>query len=290
LVLNDSRVIPGRLYGIKPTGARIAITLIGKSESDARLWRCLARPGKRLKPGTTVEIDPDLAVNFIKRLEGPEWLVELESKSSVMAALERAGRAPLPPYIRRKDTDPREPDLQRYQTVYARHPGAVAAPTAGLHFTAELLDQLKQRGVSVTTVTLHVGWGSFAPIRKEKAQDHTIEPEFFRVGEDTARMVRETKRSGGRVIAVGTTSVRALESACKDGEIGPAEGETVLYILPGYTFRVVDAMLTNFHLPRSSLIILVAAFAGRELILDAYREAAEMKYRFYSYGDAMLIC
>jgi len=290
LVLNDTRVISGRLYGKKSTGARIEITLIGGADENDRTWRCLAKPAKRLKPGTKVQVDDDLTVRFISRQEGPVWLVEIESKASVFTALERAGHAPLPPYIRRKEVGPREADIGRYQTVYARDPGAVAAPTAGLHFTAELLDELKRRGVSVATVTLHVGWGSFAPIREEKVEDHKVESEFFRVSEDAARSVKETKLAGGRVVAVGTTSVRALESAYRDGEVKSMEGSADLFILPGYKFRVVDALLTNFHLPQSSLIMLAAAFAGREFILDAYREAIKMEYRFYSYGDAMLIC
>jgi len=290
LVLNDSRVIPVRLYAKKAGGGRrVEITLIEKTDKSENRWRCLMKHAKRLKAGTMLEIKDEFRLKVLDRLPDGSTLVELEAATGVMAALERAGRAPLPPYIHRTETDPREPDLERYQTVYARCPGAIAAPTAGLHFTDELLDEIKKRGIRTAPVTLHVGWGSFAPVREKNAENHKVAPEYFSINDDTAEAIRETRRLGGRVVAVGTTTARAMESAWKDGQVCAGSGWTELFIVPGHAFHSFDVLLTNFHLPRSSLIMLVAAFAGMEFILDAYREAVDMKYRFYSYGDAMLI-
>ena len=288
LVLNDTRVLPVRLYGIKSTGARIEFTLV-ENRRDFVEWRCLAKPGRRLEPGLTIPVGAGAAIKVVEKLEDGSWIVEIVA-DDVMEALHGAGRAPLPPYIKRSMEDPRDEDIERYQTVYADLPGAVAAPTAGLHFTPKMLEEINKMGHETAKVTLHVGWGSFAPVREDVAEDHLVEPEFFVVGPETVEAVMKTKESGGRVVAVGTTSVRALESACGDGHIKPTSGTTDLYILPGYEFKAVDAMITNFHLPRSSLIMLVAAFAGTDTVLEAYREAVDMNYRFYSYGDSMLIC
>jgi len=289
LVINDTRVIPARLYGDKSTGASVEFTLIREIDSNKNLWRCLARPGKRLKTGDKITVGEDLSVIPRSKAADGSWVVEISCRAGAMEALEKWGRAPLPPYIKRTRSDPASVDRERYQTVYARRPGAVAAPTAGLHFTEAMLENLKQNGINTATVTLHVGWGSFAPVREERAEDHRLEEEYFEVPEDTAEAVTRTRSSGGRVIAVGTTTVRALESAWEGGGVKPKQGATDLYILPGYEFKAVDAMITNFHLPRSSLLMLAAAFAGREFILNAYNHAVEKRYRFYSYGDAMLI-
>lgn len=289
LVLNDTRVIPARLYGKKSTGASIEFTLIEEVDSDKNLWRCLAKPGKRLKVDQKITVGEDLSLIPRAKAENGSWTVEISTTGDLMEALEKWGRAPLPPYIKRKHSDPAAPDRERYQTVYARYPGAVAAPTAGLHFTGQVLEKLRENGVNISNVTLHVGWGSFAPVREERAENHRLGKEYFTVPEDTAEAVTRTKSSGGRVIAVGTTTVRALESARETGRVKPKQGHTDLFILPGYEFKTIDAMITNFHLPRSSLLMLVAAFAGREFILNAYRQAVEKGYRFYSYGDAMLI-
>lgn len=288
LVINDTRVIPARLYVKKSTGARIEVTLIEKFGGGDSVWRCLAKPGRRLRAGEEFEADAGIKIRPIEKFDDGSWKIEIIT-DDVFSALDKAGRAPLPPYIRRSADESREADIERYQTVYAREPGAVAAPTAGLHFTPELLGKLHDKGVKSTRVTLHVGWGSFAPVREKTAEEHRVAPEYIFVGEDAAKAIDATRNAGGRVIAVGTTSVRAVETAWREGTLMPMTGATDLYIIPGYNFNVVDALITNFHLPKSSLIMLAAAFAGTESILDAYREAVEMKYRFYSYGDAMLI-
>ncbi len=288
-VINDTKVIPARLYAKKSTGADIEFTLVEEVDSDKNLWRCLAKPGKRLKVDDEIRVGEELSLIARSKSEDGSWLVEISTESNLMKALEKWGHAPLPPYIKRNRSDPASPDRERYQTVYARHPGAVAAPTAGLHFTDEMLEKLREKAVNISKITLHVGWGSFAPVREERAEDHKLEKEHFRVPEDTAEAVNETVNSGGRIVAVGTTTVRALESAWEGDRLKPKQGATDLYILPGYEFKIVDAMITNFHLPRSSLLMLVAAFAGTEFIMEAYRRAIEKRYRFYSYGDAMLI-
>lgn len=287
LVLNDSRVIPARLFGRVEEGSLVELLFL--RELTPSCWEALVRPGKRCRTGITLSVGDGQAVARVveSKPEGRR-LIEVEG-IPVRTLLERHGLPPLPPYIGRH-AKPGAEDWERYQTVYARPEGSVAAPTAGLHFTEELLDKLRARGVEVRHLTLHVGPGTFRPIRRARIEEHRMEAEPVEIPEETAVGVNRAKREGRRVVAVGTTTTRALESAADDsGEVRPLSGEADLFIVPGHRFRVVDALLTNFHLPRSSLLVLVSAFAGRELILDAYRHAVETGYRFYSYGDAMLI-
>jgi len=286
LVANDTKVFPARLMGRKEgTGGEVELLLLHRIGNGT--WEALARPSRRLREGTAVIIGSGALRAVVEGPGGKGCLrVRLESDGDVDAAVDAVGLTPLPPYIRR---GPEEGDRDRYQTVYARNRGAAAAPTAGLHFTPGLLGALAGRGVSFATVTLHVGIGTFRPLTEEDAQGERLHREFCVVGEETVRAVRETRLKGARVVAVGTTTVRALETASLDGDIRPFEGWTDLFIRPPYEFRTTDALITNFHLPRSSLLMLASAFAGRERLLDAYREAVEMGYRFYSYGDAMFI-
>lgn len=293
LVTNRSRVLPARLLGRRSGGGKAEILLVRRKGSA--LWEAMVRPGRRLPSGAVVEIAPDFQVQVEDppeprpdTLPGPMRLVRLlASDGDSDSALERHGHMPLPPYIRRPD---RPDDRERYQTVYAREPGSVAAPTAGLHFTASLFEHLARRGIQHTELLLHVGPGTFRPVEAQDVRQHRVDPEFFSLPEKTAATVTQARREGRRVIGVGTTTTRALESAVTpDGDLRAGDGETPLVIAPGHTFRVVDALLTNFHLPRSSLLLLVSAFAGRERILAAYQEAVRSKYRFYSYGDATLL-
>jgi S-adenosylmethionine:tRNA ribosyltransferase-isomerase len=285
LALNDTRVIPARLFGVAPTGGRVELLLLEQVEGD--LWRAIGRPGRRLRPGCEVSFGGGRLTARVREIEEDEGirLVELEHEGELLELLETIGEPPLPPYI---DRDAEALDRERYQTVYAREPGAVAAPTAGLHFTEELLDEIRERGVETGYVTLHVGLGTFRPVRVERVQDHEMHSEYFCVSEEFAR---QANRREGRLVAVGTTVTRTLESAADaSGEIHPGCGHTELFIYPGYDFRAVEALITNFHLPRSTLLMMVSAFLGsRERLMDAYREALECGYRFYSYGDAMLI-
>lgn len=287
LVLNDTRVFPARLLGRKPTGAAGEIFLVRRLDASGRRWHALVRPGGKLKPGRRVEIGEALTVQIEASSEGGGRVVRLETPLEPDLAIARYGHVPLPPYIRRKD----EPaDRSRYQTVYAEHTGSVAAPTAGLHFTRELLAAIEARGTCVASVTLHVGPGTFRPVEVNDPSRHILEPEWYRVPVDTAGAIRRTRAEGGRVWAVGTTCVRTLEAvASRTGEVAAGEGWTDLFIRPPYEFRAVDRLLTNFHLPRSTLLMLVAAFAGYEVTLSAYRHAVDRRYRFYSYGDAMLV-
>jgi S-adenosylmethionine:tRNA ribosyltransferase-isomerase len=288
LVVNRSRVIPARLRGRRASGGEAEVLLV-RDRGDGR-WEALVRPGRHLRPGQRVTIDDDLSVvieSEALRDDGTRQVRLLSRRRDVDGALERCGHTPLPPYIRRPD---RPADRERYQTVYAREPGSVAAPTAGLHFTAPLLARLAERGVERAEVLLHVGPGTFQPVKAPRIEDHRVAPEAWVVPSETAVAVERARARGGRLVAVGTTTVRALESAARpDGAVAAGEGETDLVIVPGHRFRAVDAILTNFHLPRSSLLLLVAAFAGREAVLRAYAEAVRQRYRFYSYGDAMLI-
>ena len=288
LVVNRSRVIPARLLGRRASGGEAEVLLV-RDRGDGR-WEALVRPGRHLRPGQRVTVDDDLSVvieSEALREDGTRQVRLLSRRRDVEGALERCGHTPLPPYIRRPD---RPADRERYQTVYAREPGSVAAPTAGLHFTAPLLARLAERGVERAEVLLHVGPGTFQPVKALQVEDHRVGAEARVVPPETAAAMERTRARGGRVLAVGTTTVRALESAARaDGTVAAAEGETELVIVPGHRFRAVDAILTNFHLPRSSLLLLVAAFAGREVVLKAYAEAVQERYRFYSYGDAMLI-
>jgi len=288
LVMNRSRVFPARLLGRRASGGEAEILLL-RDLGEGR-WEAMVRPGRHLRPGQRVTVDDDLSVvveSEALAADGRRRIRLLSKRRDVAAGLERCGHTPLPPYIRRSD---RPADRERYQTVYAREPGSVAAPTAGLHFTRAVLDRLTERGVEQAEVVLHVGPGTFRPVTALRVEDHVVDPEPFVVPEETAAAVAAARARGGRVVAVGTTTVRVLETVARaDGAIAAGRGETGLVIVPGFAFRAVDALLTNFHLPRSSLLMLVSAFAGRERVLQAYAEAVGAGYRFYSYGDAMLI-
>ncbi|HYH45037.1 MAG TPA: tRNA preQ1(34) S-adenosylmethionine ribosyltransferase-isomerase QueA [Thermoanaerobaculia bacterium] len=275
LVLNDTRVIPARLYGRRGEG-RMEILLVEKL--GEREWEALVRPGRRARPGTEIVFE-DLSAEVVDKREDR---YRLRFSEPVEPHLDRLGHIPLPPYIHRPDE---ESDRDRYQTVFARTPGAIAAPTAGLHFSERLLDEIAAAGIGIARVTLHVGIGTFKPVSAERVEDHRMDRERYEVGEETAEAIRRTRENGGRIVAVGTTVVRTLESSA--GAAG--SGSTELFITPGFRFRVVDVLLTNFHLPRSTLLMLVSAFAGRERVLAAYEEAIREGYRFYSYGDAMLV-
>ena len=288
VVVNRSRVRPARLLGRRPGGGRTEVLLIERLDSGE--WEGLVRPARRLRPGDTVSIADGVAVRIASGPLGADGRRRLRLESQEQdpeRLLSQVGRVPLPPYIRRPDA---ALDRERYQTLYARETGSVAAPTAGLHFSQAVLSELSARGIERTEVLLHVGPGTFRPVRARRTEDHRVEPEPFEVGPEACAAVERTRARGGRVIAVGTTSVRALESAAaSDGALRPRTARTDLVITPGYRFCVVDALITNFHLPRSSLLLLVAALAGRERILAAYAEALRRGYRFYSYGDAMLL-
>jgi len=285
LVVNDTRVIPARLFATRPPGGgRVELLLV--EQASATEWDCLVRPGRKARPGTRLELPGEIVVEVLSRAEDGRHRVRFSEP--IDPHLERLGHVPLPPYIDRPDT---AEDRERYQTLWARVPGAIAAPTAGLHFSDELLERLDARGIERVVVTLHVGIGTFKPITAELVHEHQMERERYAIGGGTASAIREARAAGRRVVAVGTTVVRTLESAivAGGGEIEPGGGETSLFITPGFRFRAVDLLLTNFHLPRSSLLLLVSAFAGRERILTAYRDAIAAGYRFYSYGDAMLL-
>jgi S-adenosylmethionine:tRNA ribosyltransferase-isomerase len=284
LVLNDTRVIPARLYGRSAGGGRMEILLI--EPVAEREWDALVKPGRRARPGAVIEITDGLAAEVIDKDEDGRY--RLRFTEPIEPHLDRLGHIPLPPYIHRPDTPE---DRERYQTVFARQPGAVAAPTAGLHFTAELLEEIAAAGVEIARVTLHVGIGTFKPVSAERIEEHRMESERYEIGEETAGAIRRARAAGRRIVAVGTTVVRTLESAAQagGGEVRAGGGATKLFITPGYSFQAVDVLLTNFHLPRSTLLMLVSAFAGRERVLDAYEEAIREGYRFYSYGDAMLV-
>jgi S-adenosylmethionine:tRNA ribosyltransferase-isomerase len=289
LVVNESKVLPARLLGRKPTGAPAEILLLrpAPGSPDPHVWEALVRPGGKLRPGRVVEVDNDLRVEVLDSAPGGGRVVRLVCPGTVEEALERHGHVPLPPYLERED----EPlDRERYQTVYARVPGSVAAPTAGLHFTPELLSALEAKGVARAAVTLHVGMGTFRPVEVEDPRDHELHAEWYEVPPSVAAAVEAARSAGGRVWAVGTTAVRTLEAVADlEGRIQAGTGTTDLFIRPPYRCRVVDALLTNFHLPRSTLLMLVAALGGYRQIMSAYREAVTGDYRFYSYGDAMAV-
>ena len=289
MVFNESRVIPARLHGRrKDTGGQVELLLLRREGPG--IWQALGRPGRSLRAGVTVVLDdpggPGLEVEVLATSSDGIKRVRLDWEE----AIERLGEMPLPPYIRRRLEDP-----ERYQTVYARHTGSAAAPTAGLHFTGPLLERLQQAGVELAFVTLHVGLDTFRPVHSEDPTEHQIHTEYYKLGAETADMLNHARSEGRRVIAVGTTSVRVLEQVARrmtesgHQELEPSQGQADLFILPGHRFQVADAMITNFHLPRSTLLMLVSAFAGRELVLRAYQEAIEQRYRFYSFGDALLI-
>jgi S-adenosylmethionine:tRNA ribosyltransferase-isomerase len=312
LVLNDSRVIPARMYGLKMgTGAHIELLLIKRIEGDR--WECLVKPGKRLHDGDTVILagktdtvpagsePPEEGYTLVNGIEQPflahvldiydrdngTRLVEFEYDGIFMERLEEIGSMPLPPYITRVATDS---DKEMYQTVYSRVDGSVAAPTAGLHFTKELLAKAADKGVRIAYVTLHVGIGTFRPVKAEKVEDHRMHFEEYEISESSADMINETKKNGGRIISVGTTSTRTCESAAdENGYVRAGSGSTDIFIYPGYEFKVLDGLITNFHLPESTLIMLVSAYAGYDNIMNAYKTAVDEKYRFFSFGDAMAI-
>lgn len=284
LVLNDSRVLPARLIGQRASGGSVELVLLRDLGDDC--WECLSRPGRKTKPGTELFFgNGELSAVVEQVAEDGNRIVRFRYQGIFLEILERLGKMPLPPYIKAELED-----SERYQTVYSRELGSAAAPTAGLHFTPELLDEIREMGVQICTVTLHVGLGTFRPVKEEEIEDHPMHSEFCMIPESTAEIINRTKRSGHRVIAVGTTSCRTLESfAREDGTLEASSGWTDIFIYPGYRFRCIDALVTNFHLPESTLIMLVSALAGREHILDAYREAVREKYRFFSFGDAMFI-
>jgi S-adenosylmethionine:tRNA ribosyltransferase-isomerase len=281
LIFNDTRVIPARLYGAKVSGGKVEV-LVERILEDHKVVAHL-RASKSPKPGSWLVLENDIDVKVLGRYEE---LFELQFPGPVLELLERYGRMPLPPYIEREAA---ESDSERYQTVYANRPGAVAAPTAGLHFDEAMLQHLEQSGVEKAWVTLHVGAGTFQPVRADDIRDHVMHSEYVEVPPETVEAVRWTRQRGGRVVAVGTTVVRSLESAARLGELEPFKGETDIFIYPGYRFRVVDALITNFHLPESTLLMLVSAFAGYAETLTAYRHAVAQRYRFFSYGDAMFV-
>ena len=295
LVVNNTRVFPARLTGRRePSGGRVELLLVRESEgAGPNAWEALARPARRLDAGARLTFgDGRLRAEVVEAAADGRRVVRFEADGDFDALVEEFGEMPLPPYIKRDGSDERfrAEDRERYQTVFAERRGAIAAPTAGLHFTPQVVEQLRARGVITVELTLHVGYGTFAPVRVEDLCGHRVEAERFEVGEEAARTINRARSGGGRVVAVGTTSVRALESAADEsGQIHAGRGETGLTVTPGYHFRAVDALLTNFHLPRSSLLVLVATFAGRDLTLAAYRHAVRAGYRFYSYGDCMLI-
>jgi len=286
LVLNDTRVMPARLYGEKEdTGANIEVLLLKQLEGDR--WETLVKPAKRIKVGTTIIFgDGRLKATCVDTLEHGGRILQFSYRGIFYEVLEQLGEMPLPPYIKEKLDDP-----ERYQTVYAREIGSAAAPTAGLHFTEQLLDDIRAKGVHIAFITLHVGLGTFRPVNVENIEEHDMHAEFYQMTEETARLLNEVRRQGGRIIAVGTTSTRTLETIATrhNGTFVAESGWTDIFIYPGYEFKAIDGLVTNFHLPKSTLIMLVSALAGRENILRAYNVAVKERYRFFSFGDAMLI-
>lgn len=286
LVMNDSRVMPARLYGVKPeTGGHVEVLLLNNTDGDN--WETLVKPAKRAKVGTEIYFgDGKLTATVTEELEHGGRMIEFHYDGIFMEILDQLGEMPLPPYIKEKLDDP-----EMYQTVYSREIGSAAAPTAGLHFTRELLKKIEDKGVKLVYLTLHVGLGTFRPVSEENIEDHKMHSEFYRLTEDAAKTLNEVKANGGRVVATGTTSIRTLETIGTkfNGEIRADSGWTDIFIKPGYKWQVVDAFITNFHLPKSTLVMLVASFTGRENILNAYRHAVSEKYRFFSFGDAMFI-
>lgn len=285
IVINDTRVIPARLLGTKEnTGGSIEFVLLKKKSLDT--WEVILKPGKRAKPGSRFVFgDGELKAEVLEVTEQGNRLVRFEYEGVFEQVLERVGTVPLPPYITSAIDDP-----EKYQTVYSRKKGAAAAPTAGLHFTGELLSKLEEKGVDIANLTLHVGLGTFRPVKVKKIEEHRMHSEYYEIGEEACMKINRARDSGGRIIAVGTTSCRVLETVSDGkGYVSPGSGETDIFIYPGYRFKAVDSLITNFHLPESTLIMLVSAFAGREMVMKAYEEAIREKYRFFSFGDAMLI-
>lgn len=297
LVMNNTKVLPARLIGHKDTGAKIEVFLLKSVENSENgcLWDVLIKPSKRVKPDTVIKISDELSVKALKRLEeNGEWLVELIYEGeNVLDVLHRNGQIPLPPYIERKipNEDLKKLDFERYQTVYAKDEGSVAAPTAGLHFTKEILDKLQDKGVELAYVTLNVGLGTFRPVQCENVLEHKMHSETFEISEKASEQINRAKREGRKIVAVGTTTVRTLETAYqKFGCIKPCHDHSELFIYPPFEFKIIDNLITNFHLPKSTLLMLVSALAGKDFIFEAYKEAIENNYRFFSYGDCMYIC
>lgn len=298
LVMNNTKVLPARLIGHKDTGAKIEVFLLkqnSKMQDEHENWEVLIKPSKRVKPDTIIKISDELSVRAIKRLEeNGEWRVELIfNGNNVLDVLHRNGNIPLPPYIERKipNEDLKKLDFERYQTVYAKDEGSVAAPTAGLHFTKEILKKLENKGVELAYVTLNVGLGTFRPVQCENVENHKMHSETFEISEKAAEQINRAKAEGKKIVAVGTTTVRTLETAYKKfGCIKACHDHSELFIYPPYEFKVIDNLITNFHLPKSTLLMLVSALAGKDFIFEAYKEAIENKYRFFSYGDCMYIC
>lgn len=289
LVINDSRVIPARLFGRKQTGALMEILLLTKKKTTdiSQTWEALIRPAKRLRENDVIHLGNHCEAKVLARLSDKKWLLEFFAEDGFDDYLKKFGRAPLPPYIKRKkNTSPNIADLERYQTIYAQNPGSIAAPTAGLHFSEDVLQTLRSNGIQIAPITLHVGYGTFLPIEVNDIEKHVMESEYYEISPESSQVINNAKR----LIAVGTTSTRTLESACDHyGHVNDPSGFTNLFIYPGYKFKRVNGLLTNFHLPQSSLFLLVCAFAGTDLIKKTYAYAVENRYKFYSYGDCMLI-
>lgn len=296
LVLNDSKVIPARLFGKRygknadgtpsdtPSESRIEVLLLKRL--DEKVWETIVRPGKKLHEGTRLYFDETLSGRVTKVLDDGNRVIEFEYEGEFFALLDKIGEMPLPPYITERGSE-----KERYQTVYAKYEGSSAAPTAGLHFTTELLDEIRAKGVEILYVTLHVGLGTFRPVKEDDITSHKMHSEYYSVSEETAQRFNEIRRAGGRIISVGTTSCRTLESATdENGILHAGSANTEIFIYPGYKFKAIDCLITNFHLPESTLIMLVSALAGRDHVLEAYRVAVEERYRFFSFGDAMFIC
>lgn len=287
VVLNNTKVFPARLFGVSETGAKVEVFLVREVENQ--IWETLARPAKRLKTGRKIIFDERLSAEVLEKSEEGRVFVRFEANGDFERILDEIGKTPLPPYIKRSDVD-FDKDRERYQTVFAREKGAIAAPTAGLHFTTQILEEIKNLGASLAEITLHVGYGTFEPVRVSDLSGHKVMPERYEISEETAGILNEARAENRRIIAIGTTTTRALEaSADEDGKIRAGKQIADLTITPNYKFKVIDGLLTNFHLPQSSLLVLVSTFAGHELIMKAYEHAVRSRYRFYSYGDCMLI-
>jgi len=285
LIMNDTRVLPARIFGYKEnTGGKIELLLL-KRRSD-QIWETMVKPGRKAQPGVRLTFGPNLKGEILEKIDGGLRTIRFEYEGVFEEILDEIGTLPLPPYIHEQLKE-----QERYQTVYAKNTGSSAAPTAGLHFTKDLIKQIKEKGVKVADVTLHVGIGTFRPVKADQLKDHHMHEETYRISQETVDLIKETKANGGRVIAVGTTSVRTLESVAQkfDGDLQACSGNTNIFIYPGYKWQVVDALITNFHLPESTLLMLVSAFYNREAVLKIYQEAIEKKYRFFSFGDAMFL-
>lgn len=286
LVVNDTRVIPARLFGVKETGGKVELLLTRREPGNDEIWHCLVKASKSPREGSFLSFSADLDGEILSGGDEPQRRIRFNCREDFSSLLQRHGELPLPPYIRRPTG---KQDAERYQTLFAAKEGALAAPTAGLHFSREVLDRLKSKGIETCPVTLHVGIGTFLPVRVDNLAEHKMHKELFEVSESSALTINKAKEEGRRVIALGTTSVRVLESVANNRRIDPGQGETDLFITPGFDFQMVDALITNFHLPKSTLLMLVSAFAGKDFLLEAYAKAVQDRFRFFSYGDCMLI-